>query len=81
MPWFNGPEKDGHIALIGGPYASKEDAIENKTADDLFVEQCGVVKYDPWWKWFSVQVDSPVVTLRQRLAAREFQPPTAVKHG
>lgn len=83
MPWFNGPEKDGHIALIGGPYATQDEAIANKAADDAFVEQCGVVRYDPWWIWFSVEIhdSAKAVTLRQRLTAHEFVAPSSVRHG
>lgn len=79
--WFNGPDRDGNVALVGGPYATKEEAIAAKPDDDRFAENCGIVRYDPWWTWYSVEVKKPekVTTLRQRLASGVSEPPSLVR--
>ena len=49
--FYNGPRKGDRVALVGGPYATLEEAIAAKGADAMFADDHWPAQgtwFDPW---------------------------------
>lgn len=76
--WYNGVRAEARaiVALIGGPYATLEDAKAAKRADEdyVFEHARGGERLSHWGTWYSVELATPHATLRDAIAGRAAHP-------
>lgn len=70
--WYNGPVKNGRVALVGGPYPTLEAAIDAKHADAVFADDHWPAAWTWFLKWVAVELPrDDYVTARRALETRQ----------
>lgn len=54
--WYNGPHNGTVVALVGGPYATRDDAIAARNADTMFAHDTWPAQGTWFMTWYAVEV-------------------------
>lgn len=79
--WYNGPLKGGRVALVGGPYTTRDEAIAAKGSDAVFADDHWPTEGTWFGTWLAVELPRNDYRTARTALAEKRGPIACVAYG